>query len=314
MLVNILLLAAVCVDKSIRICDNYHTLYYKGGGIVKKAVAVAAILVILFVAVTSPGINRFLRSAILAGTAVNVDALSENEGAVSFKKGDYVLFGRYLGEPILWKVVSVEGGRPLLVSERILCLKAFDASGNCAAHTGKDTVKFGSSAWETSTLRTWLNSAEENVAYPNAVPSADNIHEGYNAYDGEKGFLHSDNFSAEALEMIADDGVFILTKAEVLKYIPENERAKACTKSALLASDAPYLATTAKKTWYWTASPISTNNVSVAAVTSGGGFYKSLAYDGASGVCPALYLRSGNAEVFAGGGTADNPLLIEEAL
>lgn len=280
----------------------------------KKAVAVAAVLVILFVAVTLPGINRFLRSAILTETAVNVDTLSENEGTVSLKKGDYVLFGRYLDEPILWKIVSVEGGRPLLVSERIICLKAFDASGNCAVHTGEDTVKFGSSAWETSTLRTWLNSAEENVVYPNAVPSADNIHEGYNAYDGEKGFLHSDNFSAEALEMIADDGIFILTKAEVSKFIPESERAKSCTKSALLASNAPYLVTTAKKTWYWTSSPISTNNVSVTAVTSGGGFYKSLAYDGASGVCPALYFESGDAEVFAGDGTEDNPFLIEEAL
>ncbi len=277
----------------------------------KKIIAAAAVIIILFVSVTTPAVNKFLRGAILSETAVSVDSLSQKSGEVQLVKGDYVLFGSYLGEPILWKVAALENGRPLLVSERIICLKAFDASGICPSHSGADTQKFGSSAWETSTLRAWLNSAEEKVEYKNAVPSGSNLHEGYNPYDSEKGFLHADNFGKNSSSTIADEGVFLLSTEQIKKHIPEKERAKTCTKSALLASDAPYLATTAKKTWYWTSSPISSNNVSAATVTSGGGFYKSLAYDGATGVCPALYLKTGNVFSAAGSGSKADPFLLD---
>lgn len=72
----------------------------------------------------------------------------------TIKVGDYVTFGSYYGEPILWKCVDTENG-VMLLSEYILCLKTYDAaesgiwgekgeafqltltSSNMAARTGK---------------------------------------------------------------------------------------------------------------------------------------------------------------------------------
>ena len=61
-----------------------------------------------------------------------------------------------------------------------------------------------------------------------------------------------------------------------------------------------------KYCWYWTSSPVLTNQSSVTAVTTTGGFYKTLAADELCGVCPAMYLRSGIL-VLCGSGTAENP-------
>lgn len=52
---------------------------------------------------------------------------------ITLQANDYVLFGSYQGEPILWQVLRIQEGKPLLWSSRILCFKAFDAAGEDAA-------------------------------------------------------------------------------------------------------------------------------------------------------------------------------------
>ncbi|WP_425449703.1 DUF6273 domain-containing protein [Dethiothermospora halolimnae] len=92
----------------------------------------------------------------------------------NIKIGDYIYFGNYYGEPILWRIINIdEDGNPLLFSNNILTLKAYDTNEN---------------NWERSTIRTWLNSGEEKVRYSNKAPSKDNV-EG-NCYDKESGFLY----------------------------------------------------------------------------------------------------------------------------
>jgi len=49
---------------------------------------------------------------------------------VTLRLGDYVQMGRYYDEPILWCCVDVDENGPLMLAERILTLKPFDAPGN----------------------------------------------------------------------------------------------------------------------------------------------------------------------------------------
>ena len=111
--------------------------------------------------------------------------------------GDYVSFGRYLGEDILWRVIDLEGGCPILWSDKILCLKPFDAAESGLAsvmHKRSKRIsdirqRNGSNAWEKSNLREWLNSAESTIDYATIAPNDDAVFLGFNSYENESGFL-----------------------------------------------------------------------------------------------------------------------------
>ncbi len=89
-------------------------------------------------------VNAFL----LKETAADVSDRPAGSEAAMLQKGDYVVFGEYLGEPILWQVLDTRDGKALLMTKYIICLKAFDAGGECARHDGADREKYGSSEWE----------------------------------------------------------------------------------------------------------------------------------------------------------------------
>lgn len=265
----------------------------------KKRIFIAflslAILFAGFSLFAKPVVNTLL----FKDTAPNISLQNEKPSLISLKKGDYLVFGEYLDEKILWEVLSVDNkGRPLLMSEHIICFKAFDASSS--------DFKFGSSDWGTSALKAWLNSSEEEVCYNNE-PNSLNIYKGYNSYEKEAGFLNDKNFSQEQRALISSEGVFILSKKEITDLLNTKNRKKTCTKSAVINDDSPYIITSGKNVWYWTSSSISSNKMSVATVTSAGSFYKSLAYDSTAGVAPALYLKSQNVEVLSGDSSRDNP-------
>ena len=65
--------------------------------------------------------------------------------SATLKKGDYVLFGKYLGEPILWQVIDTDpNGRPLFMTVHIITFKAFDACGvDKEFHQGEDYERYG---------------------------------------------------------------------------------------------------------------------------------------------------------------------------
>jgi len=152
--------------------------------------------------------------------------LMDDEGATAnaaatIKLGDYVQMGEYYDEPILWRCVAFykvdengnvdldktsdtykEGYLPLMLSDKILCLKAFDASGtnnienSSHGRGGTDPIadrrSAGSNCWEDSNIRCWLNSdgAPGEVEWTcGNPPSSENVYLGDNAYDEEAGFL-----------------------------------------------------------------------------------------------------------------------------
>lgn len=115
--------------------------------------------------------------------------------------GDYIYFGHFYDEPILWRVVSFDQERhPILYSEEILCYKAFDGADsgiyNSEIYNEKPNPTsieianaLGSSRWRNSTIRTWLNSNQEQVDYLFAPPMASSMYKEEYAYDKEAGFL-----------------------------------------------------------------------------------------------------------------------------
>ncbi len=120
--------------------------------------------------------------AVLATNNVNQSTLAV---------GDYITFGTYLGEPILWRCVDIDENGPLMLSDKILCLKAFDAAGtNSTYHTdgwGYIRKQYGSNCWSDSSIRQWLNSAEDVVDYTHCPPNSANVVD--NPYASEAGFL-----------------------------------------------------------------------------------------------------------------------------
>lgn len=89
-------------------------------------------------------------------------------------KGDYVYFGEFYTNPILWRVIDFDSdGDPLLFSDKILTLRIF-------SH-GDD--------WEKSDIRKWLNSEKNN----------EELIEG-----SEEGFLIDNNFTKNEKQAIKE--------------------------------------------------------------------------------------------------------------
>ena len=117
----------------------------------------------------------------------------------SYTYGDYFQLGKYQDNPILWRFMddSDENGM-LLISDQILCYKAYDAMlYNHDYYTC-------SGLWEESNIRAWLNSTASagEVVWPrNNPPSTKWLVYGY-PYADEKGFLAEGNFTESELSII----------------------------------------------------------------------------------------------------------------
>ncbi|MBU1868987.1 MAG: hypothetical protein KJ818_00820 [Candidatus Omnitrophica bacterium] len=121
------------------------------------------------------------------------------------KIGDYIQFGQYTGQPILWRVIADSAnsdakagdnisGDPMLFSDKVLCLKAFDAAGDHEDSAGRNEK--GSNYWGTSDLRSWLISFSPSggvVWLDGSPPEAEKVDS--NEYANEKGFLADGNFT-----------------------------------------------------------------------------------------------------------------------
>lgn len=169
------------------------------------------------------------------------------EVSEQWKPGDRVVFGRYGQEDITWRVlkVSQDGKEAILLSEKILTMKAYDAAesgtynkADDKDYWGKDISSLdldtqhqlrGNNDWETSNIRTWLNSIEENVTYVNGIPQASAMSALKNGYHKEPGFLSY--FTEEEQKdilptkvetngKVTEDKVFLLASEE-LKWLEE---------------------------------------------------------------------------------------------
>ena len=128
--------------------------------------------------------------------------------SASISVGDYVQMGTYNDAPILWRCVAIDGNGPLMLSDEILSLKAFDASGDSltGSHARGDEGYrniAGSNYWADSNVRAWLNSdaLAGNIVWPcGNAPITDEVTRFQNAYDGEVGFLR--NFTLAERKLI----------------------------------------------------------------------------------------------------------------
>ncbi len=173
---------------------------------------------------------------------------------------DKILFGKYNNTPITWSVISVDNGKATLLTDDIICLKAFDAAeGGSYGYNGDEFVldkikdvdnnvqqiACGDNRWKSSNIRTWLNSEKVNVEYQDQPPSASAMSDMCNGYDTEPGFLN--NFTDEELNailtstivtdgVITQDKVYLLSeeelalldKADVSRYALPTEAALKC--------------------------------------------------------------------------------------
>ncbi len=130
----------------------------------------------------------------------------------SIQIGDYLQMGTYYDEPILWRCVDIDENGPLMLSDKILCLKPFDAQTSENSETGSHSrdsdsnrASYGSNYWADSNMRSWLNSSATagNVEWLcGNPPIAAKVPDGYNAYDSESGFLT--NFTAKELKVVKE--------------------------------------------------------------------------------------------------------------
>lgn len=159
----------------------------------------------------SPEGGRFEKGSALdaqGDAASYVEINTEFKGDV--KVGDRLIMGSYNNSPIMWRCAAIDKNGPLMLSEEILCLKAYDAKTSVSFETSSHSrdedgsrALYGSNLWGDSNLRCWLNSeaAAGNVEWScGNVPSADNVKDGRNAYNGEAGFLT--NFTAAERSVI----------------------------------------------------------------------------------------------------------------
>lgn len=272
------------------------------GDKMKKVIA-AAISVFIAVIIICTAFNETINSALanmLYKEKISVYSPTNKAYTVTLKKNDYIYFGKYNGKNILWKVISVdENGSPLLMSERAICFMPFNSN---------KTVTAGSSDWKNSSIRQWLNSSEtkkfEFFCNPENKITNDSI-----TVNG--GFLCTDNFSAEELSALKEDNdkVFLPT-TEMLSEMTPQARKKSPTADAVINTSSAFLQIR-HNCWYWTQTPIATNTSSVTAVTSSGSYYKSLANDGLTGVCPAVYFDGAEISVCGGNGTVKLPYIFE---
>jgi hypothetical protein len=129
---------------------------------------------------------------------VQISALAEDENGMAI--GEYISLGTYEGEPIIWRCIDEDNNGKLMLSDKILCYKAFDAKNHIGVSV--DSERSGCGFWEESTLRAWLNSTETggNIYWPGQNPPTKS--NTFYAYDQEDGFLSETNFSKEDLSVI----------------------------------------------------------------------------------------------------------------
>lgn len=117
---------------------------------------------------------------------------------IGIEIGDYVQVGTYYGKPVIWRCVSVDENGPLMLADKILTIKAYDAFGEANTKTGSHSVNgnrqtMGSNYWADSNIRSWLNSSAEAGKVEwlcGNPPDAAHFKSPYNAYDQEAGFLN----------------------------------------------------------------------------------------------------------------------------
>ena len=148
--------------------------------------------------------------------------------------GEYVKMGTYYDKPILWRCVDIDENGPLMLSDKIICIKPFDARNSANTSTGSHSragrTLWGSNYWADSNMRSWLNSdsGAGEVEWLCGNPP-DSAHVSYNAYDEESGFLT--NFTRKELYAVKE------VEQKSLLSVTDNESATTGTEKYAFTPD-----------------------------------------------------------------------------
>ena len=237
---------------------------------------------------------------------------------------------KYYGVPVGFQIADKNhAGYPAnsttLAAEKILCLKAFDATESGG---NSNRQSYGNNRYSLANLRQWLNKSGTNWyqaqhSYDRA-PGSSYVWSGYNAYDTEAGFKtgFSPQFLAAILpttltvakpttdgggsETVTDD-FFLPSKQEVglgsengiaegslLTLFNSNvsSRLRTCTPQAIANSNYTSNPSSAANWVWWLRSPYSGNAYRVRFVYSVGSESYDGAYSGYVGVLPLCNLSS----------------------
>lgn len=261
--------------------------------------------------------------------------------------GDYIQLGRYDGEPILWRCVSVDENGPLMLSDRVLCdSMPYDAQTSENSISGShrrssNRSKYGSNHWRDSDMRSWLNSDAEagQVKWLCGNPPKDGYIVGGGAYDGKAGFLNGfTRDEAAAIKTVTQRSIvshpeytagYIDAPGTDLPYNTdigsvadgyEGAHYENITDKVFLL-DVKQLHTVYENlgsyyiaqnrngvSWnYWLRTPVTDCNHDMRYVTTQGSIGRDAPCKGYYGVRPAFYLDAAYYAVTSGSGTAADP-------
>ena len=265
----------------------------------------------------------------------------------SVRLGDYIQLGRYDGEPILWRCVSVDENGPLMLSDKVLCdSMPYDAqtSENSASGSHRRSgyrSKYGSNHWRDSDMRSWLNSDSEarQVEWLCGNPPKDGYIMGGGAYDSKAGFLNGfTRDEAAAIKTVTQRSIvshpeytagYIDAPGTDLPYNTdigsvadgyEGAHYENITDKVFLL-DVKQLHTVYENLggyyiaqnrsgvgWsYWLRTPVTDCNHDMRYVSPQGSIGRDAPYKGYYGVRPAFYLDTAYYVVTSGSGTAADP-------
>jgi hypothetical protein len=126
--------------------------------------------------------------------------------------GDSLSFGTWRGEPIAWRVLAVEDGRALLISEDILAIRQYDDLDV----TSTDLLDWDAAAttWAESDIRAWLNDEFLNSAFTEEEQQAIHLSQLSTPDNPESGTSGGAD---------TEDRVFFLSLDEVDRYFSDDE-------------------------------------------------------------------------------------------
>lgn len=236
---------------------------------------------------------------------------------------NYVYYGSYNGEPILWKVIDIDNnGNPLLLSYYVISFKTFDTYSNDDSSIKETYVK--GKSWHDSTLRQWLN-ASGMITWNQTPPSALNISDGNNPYDQESGFLSSEHFSSSELSNIiptshigenTTDKMFLLSSSEANKYLSDRDIlpfAKPTAEAVELETSDSYWISPAFGIDYWLRSSLEMNRIDSVKLDNFGhqAYSTTKSNNGTVGVRPTFRLDLSQATLLDGAGYNNYPYYVD---
>ena len=159
--------------------------------------------------------------------------------------GETITYGRIdltgnSEEDLEWTILNVDEENVLCIADKIVAFFPYDGAESgmrskagdvyfnqekADEYTDEQLRQFwGSSDWESSNIRSWLNSDEAIVSYEGAYPTEDAMSLYENGYENQAGFLYlfTEEEKQQLVENTVDNGkdkVYLLSLKEVEEYL-----------------------------------------------------------------------------------------------